>query len=276
MDTIVIEYLQKIQNPFLDQFFSIVTALADRWTFLLLFCILYWCFDKRIGFLLGTALLFTSAVNSVIKEYFKDPRPFQVLDIRAIAIETADGYSFPSGHTQTAATFVTLLSLRHSKKWIFPAILITVLIALSRVYLGVHWPKDVIYGIVVGMAVAGLAFFIQTYSNEWFAAFSLLFLCFAFYLSPLEINSDFLSAFSALAGVLSGRIFEAVFVNFGPARTVSAAIGRVFFGLSVTGASFISLYYFFHSYPAVYLGVTAFVATGLIPLAYEKEMKKYS
>lgn len=275
MEQIVIEFLQSIRSPFWDGFFYMITMLADKWSFLLLFCIIYWCIDKKLGYLVGVTLLSTSSVNSLVKEYVKAPRPFETLNINAFGRETASGYSFPSGHTQTSASFFTLLSLKTSKMMIGIGILFTVLIALSRLYLGVHWPKDVIYGIAAGMLVAGGLFIIDKFAGELFTGIIILGFTAAFLFLPIPKNSDFTNSLYTMVGITAGKIFETFFVGFGPARTIVAGIGRILFGLIVTSASFISIYYFFPSYPFLYFTISSFVATGLIPLAFEKEMKKY-
>jgi hypothetical protein len=77
--------------------------------------------------------------------------------VTAIRQETATGFSFPSGHTQSFATWSTLFAIKLKKKWL--SILVSVLIALvafSRLYLGVHYPSDVIVGAAFGI---GSAFF---------------------------------------------------------------------------------------------------------------------
>lgn len=271
----IIEFFQSIQNPFLDGLFHGITMLGDNFTFLLLFAIVYWCVDKKLGYLLGMTLLFTSSVNSAVKEYFKAPRPFETLDIHTIGKGTAGGYSFPSGHSQSSASFFTLLSLKTSRIMIGIGIFFTVLIAVSRVYMGVHWPKDVVYGITIGMTAAGLVFVVDKITNEMIAGCFVLCLSLAIFFSPLEINQDFSYSLWAMVGITAGSLFERLFVGFGPSRTIVAGIGRVLFGLIVSAASLVVIYYFFPHYPFLYITVSTFVASGLVPLAFEKEMKKY-
>lgn len=275
MEQIVLEFFQNLRNPFLDGLFYAFTMLADKWSFLLLFCIIYWCIDKKLGYLIGVTLLSTTAVNSLIKEFFKVPRPFEMMDIPVIGKETAGGYSFPSGHSQSSASFFTMLSLKTSKKMIGFGILMTILIATSRLYLGVHWPKDVIYGIAIGMMVAGVLFVAEKFSNEIIAGIFALVLILVLFISPFEINQDFANSLWALIGATAGKMFETLFVGFGPSRTFIAGIGRTLFGLIVTLACFVSIYYFFSTLPFLYFSIPTFVATGLVPLAFEKEMKKY-
>lgn len=275
MEEMAIHYLQGIQNPTLDNLFYAITMLADQWTFLLIFCTVYWCFNKRIGFEIGVVLLTTSAVNTTIKNYFQELRPFETLQIRAIGLETAGGYSFPSGHSQTTSSFFSYLALRRSRRIIAPAVILTVLVACSRVYMGVHWPRDVIYGIAIGMGVAGLAYLVQRLSNDILLGVFMVLMLSSFFALPVEIGRDFLTAYSSLIGIMIGRIFESQFVNFGRARTLPAGIGRVLYGLIITAAAFIVLQYFLKDHPFIIYLTSCFIATGLVPLAFEKEMKPY-
>lgn len=279
MEQMILEFFETMRNPFLDGLFYSISVIADQWSYLLLFGMIYWCFNKKLGIGIGVALLFSSAVNIVVKEYFREPRPFQVLDIKAFGIETAKGYSFPSGHAQSASSFFTFLSLRSSKKWIGVGIFVTVAVALSRLYLSVHWPKDVIYGITIGMILSGVLFFVDRISSEHLmGTFAVVILTAPFFLHlPVNLlhNPLYTGVFGAIVGAVVGAWFESRFVKFGPARTVFSGIGRMAFGVIVTSASFVATYYFFQNHPWIYHLIPSFVATGLIPLAFEKEMKKY-
>ncbi len=275
MEAGVIEFFQGMQNPVLDALFTGITYLADKWFFLLIFFAVYWCFDKKTGYGIGVVMLFSSGINSAIKEHFHELRPFQTMNIQTIAENTAKGFSFPSGHSQSASAFYTFLTLAHSKKWLGISILITALVAISRVYAGLHWPKDVIYGIVFGMAAAGVIAAIYKFAAPIAAGIFACAALLAIELSPLGTNPEFMYMLSAIFGITLGYIFEMLFVDFGPARTLSAAVGRLGYGITVTAAVYIALFYFFENIPIIYYGVTCFVATGLIPLAFEKSIKKY-
>jgi len=98
------------------------------------------CIDKDWAFRLGFAYLFSGLANTGIKEICRVPRPFELLDIDPMRVETAGGYSFPSGHTQQASSLLIVLMEAIKKKWFYIlASLLIILVALSRIYLGVHW-----------------------------------------------------------------------------------------------------------------------------------------
>ncbi len=92
------------------------------------------------------------ALNGAIKDYFKIERPIGKYGLKSMRVETATGYSFPSGHTQTATTFWTSIVILFKKKWLkILAVLMVTGAGLSRLYLAVHWPLDVILGFILGI-----------------------------------------------------------------------------------------------------------------------------
>ena len=149
----MIRWVQSFSNPFLDGFFQFITTLGEDMFFILVIALVFWCMDKDFGYKMGFAYLTSGIVNTVIKEICRIPRPIGYPGIRSLRLETAGGYSFPSGHTQQTAVFWYSLMLEYRKRWTYIAggILIA-LVGLSRVYLGVHTPLDVIGGILIALA----------------------------------------------------------------------------------------------------------------------------
>jgi membrane-associated phospholipid phosphatase len=91
-------------------------------------------------------------LNPLLKNIFRVGRPIGVEGIASLRLHTAGGYAFPSGHTQGAASFWTALMISVKKKGIYGfGSAAIVLVAFSRMYLGVHWPTDVIGGIAAGV-----------------------------------------------------------------------------------------------------------------------------
>ena len=116
---------------------------------------IFWNFDRHKGFILTFTLIISLISNNILKIVFRSPRPFQVLNqLQGKRIHTATGYSFPSGHTQGATTFYSSLFLIFRKRiLLIVSILLILSVALSRVYLAVHWPIDVIASILLGIII---------------------------------------------------------------------------------------------------------------------------
>lgn len=162
--TALLQWLTSQQHPVLDQAAKIITILGGEDFYLFAIPIIYWCFSKRIGFRLFYVFALSMFVNSYLKSAFGNPRPVGTEGIRSVFTETAaSGYgypndSFPSGHTQGTTTFWLYLASVAGKPllWV-PAALMIVLVSLSRMYLGLHWPMDVLGGLGVGLAIFVLA-----------------------------------------------------------------------------------------------------------------------
>ena len=148
-----LKFLESIRTPVGDFFFSAITHLGDETFFLVLAIAFFWCINKRQGYY----ILMTGVVGSVINQWLKIvcriPRPW-VLDDKFTIVESArdaaTGYSFPSGHTQNIAGTFGCIGRYNKQKWLkITSAVIIVLVALSRMYLGVHTPLDVGVSLVV-------------------------------------------------------------------------------------------------------------------------------
>lgn len=147
-------FLEDIRTPFLDGFFSAITHLGSETLFLAIAIVVFWCVSKKTGYYLMTVGFFGTLLNQFLKLMFRIPRPWvkdPEFTIVESAREDATGYSFPSGHTQSV-TAVLGCPARASKNWFVRiiCILLILLTALSRMYLGVHTPLDVGVSLVIG------------------------------------------------------------------------------------------------------------------------------
>lgn len=159
-------WFEKIRTPFLDFIFSSITHLGDEIALMLIAIVLFWCVNKRSGYYMLVSGFFGIIVNQVLKLACKIPRPEKIsareFTIVESAREGAQGYSFPSGHTQNAVTVFGSIFLLAKKWWVkIVAIVIATLVGVSRMYLGVHTIWDVI-------AAAGCAIIIILLLEELF------------------------------------------------------------------------------------------------------------
>ena len=150
-------FLEGIRNPVLDWIFSTITHLGEETFFLVIAIIFFWCVDKRHGYFILITGLVGTVVNQVAKLFFRVPRPW-ILDenfnIVESAREEATGYSFPSGHTQNIAGTYGAIAAHKPSKWkTVICTTIIVLVAFSRMYLGVHTPLDVVVSLIIALAI---------------------------------------------------------------------------------------------------------------------------
>ena len=154
-------FLESVRNPVLDACFSVITHLGSETLFLAIAIICFWCVNKKTGYYLLTVGFFGTLINQALKLMFRIPRPW-VKDpdfpIVESAREEATGYSFPSGHTQNAVSILGCPA-RSTKKPALRIIFIVLILltGLSRMYLGVHTPLDVVVSLVIGTVLV-LAF----------------------------------------------------------------------------------------------------------------------
>ena len=139
--------------------------------FLLLICLVFWCIDKPLGIDLAALLLLSGFTNTLIKAVLKWPRPYWLDPALGRTVEAT--YSLPSGHSQTAMIVFGWLAIalwrregRH-RRWAALFLVLIPLIALSRVYLGVHFPGDVLAGLAIGLALLGLYLRLRARVAAW-------------------------------------------------------------------------------------------------------------
>ena len=152
--------LEDIRMPGLNELMLAVTKLGEETALLVIALIVFWCVDKKKGYYVMAVGFLGTMFNQILKLACRVPRPW-VLDpdftILEQAREAAAGYSFPSGHTQTAVgTFGCLAVTAEKKWWRWTCIALAVLVGFSRMYVGVHTPADVLTGAGMACVLVGL------------------------------------------------------------------------------------------------------------------------
>ena len=140
--------LEKLRVPVLNEFMLAITTLGEETAFLVVALILFWCIDKRRGYYVLSVGFLGTIFNQALKLICRVPRPW-VLDenftILEQAREAASGYSFPSGHTQSAVGVFGAIAYTEKRKWLrWVLIILAALVGFSRMYIGVHTPTDVL------------------------------------------------------------------------------------------------------------------------------------
>lgn len=279
-------------------FIANLLSFAGEETFLILILLtIYYTVDKRAGFSIFSSLLCAQTMTNAIKSVVRAPRPFMVHEsLSADRIETATGYSFPSGHTAGAAAFYPALGRESGKKSIVAVtIILAVLIGLSRNILAVHWPVDVLAGLIIGL-VFSLAM-TRLFDRIWedrkrrflfssimgsSSALIAIILCTVLSLSLIDemAYSDLMKILSLSAGAYGGAVLEMRKVNFSTENSLLKKVLSVLIAMAVAAAIMFvremlpeTLYY-----PGALAGyaMLGLWATGLFPLIAVKTslMKK--
>ena len=143
----VLYALESIRTPVLNEVMSVITLLGGEMFFMVIAVAVFWCVSKRMGYYLMVVGFFGTVINQFLKILCCVPRPW-VKDPDFTIVESAraeaTGYSFPSGHTQNAvATYGGIARYTRRKRLRTVLAVLTVLVAFSRMYLGVHTVLDV-------------------------------------------------------------------------------------------------------------------------------------
>ncbi len=167
MQLAIMQFFHSLSSPFLDTLVAMMTMLGEETVFILFITFLVWNSSKKRGFAIFSSLALSLLAMGFLKALIRAPRPFQVIEeIEGKRLETATGYSFPSGHTTGAAAFYSAVSMTYRKRIIsILCALAILLVGLSRMYLGVHWPIDVFAGLALG--ITGSTLLMPIFEGMW-------------------------------------------------------------------------------------------------------------
>jgi len=159
----VIRAIQQVQSPALTALMRFISALGSELLYAPAILFTLWCLDEKRGFRFGVLLIISVWINIFLKDTFAQPRPF-VID-PSVGIGSTSGYSLPSAHAQLAVCFwihaaaqLSAVFQRRTRAIWAAAISMILLISFSRVYLGVHYPTDILAGWIAGSLVLALFF----------------------------------------------------------------------------------------------------------------------
>ena len=269
---------------------SFVSAFGEELACVAVIGFLYWCFDKRFGRFVGLNVLVGLVLNPMIKNVFVRRRPYfdtpeiqclkpvdKSADIYNIA---AQEYSFPSGHsTNAVAVYGSVAEYAKKNALTVIAVVLTLLIGVSRFCLGVHYPTDVLCGWALGLVIIVAVPWLQRkFRNPrvFHGLLLLLGLPGFFYCK----SSDYFTGYGMLVGFVLGVEFERRCVNFentrSPLRSVLRVLGgiAVFFGLNTLLKLPFSKEFLENGTLAAYLvrtlryAVVIFVDMGVYPLVF--------
>ena len=244
--------LERMRLPILNEFMLLITKFGEETVFLVTALILFWCVDKYKGYYILSVGFIGTLTNQFLKLLFRIPRPW-VLDknftILEQAREAASGYSFPSGHSQSAVGTFGGIAYTTKNRWIrVAAIAIAILVSFSRMYIGVHTPLDVITSVAIALVLIIVLQPIVLLKRKKcmpvllgiMTALAVAFLCFVkFYVFPENIDTHNLQSgvknaytlLGALLGLLVVYIVDEKWLNFSTRAVWWAQILKVIIGL---------------------------------------------
>ena len=149
-----------LRGPVLDPVMTAITHLGDGGIFWIIMTVLMLCIPKTrktglacaVSMILGLIL-----TNLALKNLVARVRPYELIQGLTILIPKPHDWSFPSGHTTNAFAAAWVMFTMLPRKYGVPALILAILIAFSRMYVGVHYPTDVLGGVIVGCLSAWCA-----------------------------------------------------------------------------------------------------------------------
>lgn len=255
--------LSEIRTPFLEKLMQGLTYLGQEPVLVLIIAICYWCVNKKVAFRMGLSFCTAGLLVQGLKIIFRIPRPW-ILDPKfkpvKSAVPAATGYSFPSGHTQGATSIYGALVVSVKKKWVKAlCVVLFALVGFSRMFLGVHTPKDVLTAMTISIVMVFLVDQLVKPFEEGAQKLpyiliaviligSIILLGYAAYqykLGVIELRyvKDCFKAVGAAIGFIVGLYLEQKYVNFEEKTTLKCQIIKCGIGILVLGVLYLGLKY---------------------------------
>ena len=289
----ILDWFNKIDNPVFYYFFNIISQFGGSIGVLLIMTVVYWCINKEKGVKVAYISIFTIIFNGILKGFVSAKRPFQYENKEYLEqsknynflSDGASGTSFPSGHSQNSvALYSALIKFFKEKKWVvISCTILAILIPVSRLYLGVHFPMDVLVGSLLGLMTAIVGgWVIDKFYHKKYVVFIITTILFVPFLFIPSMTKDVFKGMGILLGCLAGLFLEEKYVNFEIAKSKKVNVIRYLFGIALTGIIYLGAHVINHL--DVVLNndlllklsnllthaVIAFVAIVVVPYLYKK------
>lgn len=235
IDMLFLEWMISLEGSVLTAFFKLVSIIANETLYLIVISISYWCVSKRKAFHMIVMLCFSGYIGIVIKEFMKIPRPYTYDGIQSLYEKSAASYSFPSTHVQLATTFWGSFMILCKKRiiWIIGIVFI-ILVAISRLYLRVHWLSDIIGAVLFSVIVVYLYTKVTMgLSDRKFILLQRIILAVSLIMYVMTSQVDNLKLLGVLTGSTIGIMLENHFINMNESNDFKMQVVKTVLGLSI-------------------------------------------
>lgn len=158
LDGNILLFIQEfLRNPLITPIMKAITTLGNSGAVWILLTILLLALPKtrHVGYMMTAALLGTLLINNIIlKNLVARTRPYEVIEGLTYLVKQPTDLSFPSGHAGCSFAAACVMFRRLPKRYGVPALILAILISVSRLYVGVHYPSDVLFGAVSGIVIS--------------------------------------------------------------------------------------------------------------------------
>ena len=224
-------------------FISFFSAFGEELFLIIILGLLYWGLDKRIGKTIGLLFIMGVIWCGEVKNVFLRRRPYfdheGIACLRSVKAGAdpldiaAQGYSFPSCHAANVSSVYGGLAILAKKGWMgIAAVVLTIMVSLSRVVVGVHYPTDVLVGLLMGVIIMVVIFWMEKHVKNQVVFYGILLLtCLpGFFYCKSE---DFFTGVGILVGFIIGFWFDEKYVHFPNTKNVLCILLRVLGGAAI-------------------------------------------
>ena len=222
---------------------SFFSMFGEELFLILILGFIYWSYDKKLGRTMGLSAIMGLTWNTMAKNIVLRRRPYfdhegikilRMVDPEADIYDiSAQGYSFPSGHSTNVATVFSSLAINLRKRWVtVVAITIPLLTGFSRIVVGAHYPTDVLAGWMLGLISVLIVRYLQDHIKNTLTLYGILLIASVpgfFYCK----STDYFTSTGLLIGFMGGTLLDDHFVHFENTRKPLWMAVRVLGGLAI-------------------------------------------
>lgn len=263
----VIKTVQGIESPWLTAVMKGITFFGSEGFFLLALPFVYWLVDRKRGARLALVFLISAFLNLWLKDVFGQPRPFEFDPSLALATEV--GHGLPSGHSQASVVFWGMAAALFPGPWgAIVAVVMSLLVGFSRIYLGVHFPTDVFAGWAIGLVIIAVDRLVADRHEKLLGflgggRWNFIFLAVISLVMNALYHRD-VSLSGAFLGAGAGFVWMEEKSVFSVAGGIFSRLGRLIFGLALTVVVYFALKYITPPPDAELYNLARFVRYGLV------------
>lgn len=236
----IVQWFQTLRFGLLDGLALLLHSANSGLFYVVVIGAIYWMFDKRLGMRMLFALIIVGLLTLLFKDLLARPRPYQIVDSGIIPLVLEPSFGVPSGHASTSLVTWGYFAFCMKRRSVTIAVVIFVIVmGLSRLYLGVHFPQDIIAGWLLGGVVLGLYIAFVEQVVTWWKAQSIVvqlglpiavgMLALLFFMGSI----DGLTLVGLLLGLCVAVVIESHYIHFAHVDSFLRRIAQFVLGLIV-------------------------------------------